>query len=361
MLANMQKQWLFVGGYGETIETFSFEPVTGALSSVALTSGVPASPTFLALDEERKLLFAISEKAGADTPEPGRATAFSVDAASGKLTKLNEVWSGGGNTVSVVPSRSGKTLLTASSSTAEGRVAVIPITGSGALAEPSDSQVAGKNAHGLVQSLDGQFVWVVCRGDEHVAQYRLDEGAGKLSPLPVPSVSLPKPSGPRRMAVHPSLQVAYVILDWAGKIVSYSFGADGQLHELETVSIFPSGKAPKPVTGVMTAAELEVSADGKTLYASTRTPECQSIAILEVGPAGQLTLVANEEARGLIKGPRHFMLSRDNQRMIVANQDNDTLLAFAVNAADGRLTLLGGATPTRVTKPNAVAFGSLRA
>jgi len=361
MLEKTQRQWVFVGGYGTTIETFGFDPATGALASLALTEGVAESPTFLALDAERKLLFAISEKAGADAPEPGRATSFSVDAASGKLTKLSDVWSGGGNTVSVVASRTGKTLLTASSSTAEGRVAVIPVTESGMLAEPSDSQVAGKNAHGLVQSVDGQFVWVVCRGDEHVAQYRFDEGTGQLTALPTPTVSLPKPSGPRRMAVHPSLPVAYVLLDWSGKIVTYRVGADGQLHEPTTVSVFPAGKEPKAATGVMTAAEVEVSADGKTVYASTRTPDCQSIAILKTDPNGQLTLVANEEARGLIKGPRHFMLSRDNRHMIVANQDSNTLLVLAVNATTGLLSLLGTATPTRVKMPNAVAFGSLNA
>lgn len=356
-----QKHWVFVGGYGTTIETFSFDPATGALASLALTEEVPASPTFLALDEERGLLFAISEKAGADAPEPGRATSFSVDAASGKLSRLSEVWSGGGNTVSVVPSRSGKTLLTASSSTAEGRVAVIPVSAEGKLSEPSDSQIAGKNAHGLVQSIDGQFVWVACRGDEHVAQYRLDEAAGKLTALAVPSAPLPKVSGPRRMAVHPTLPVAYVILDWAGTIVSYRFGTDGQLRDPETVSVFPAGKEPKAAVGGMTAAELEVSADGKTLYASTRTADCQSIAVLEVDAAGRLRLVANEEASGLIKGPRHFLLSGDNRHMIVANQDNNTLLVLAVNAGSGALALLGKATPTRVDKPNAVALGTFNA
>lgn len=358
-MQNARKYWVFVGGYGSTIETFSFD--TGAaspLTSVALTDGVAESPTFLAFDEPRKVLYAISEKAGADSPEPGRATAFSVDMASGKLTRINDVWSGGGNTVSVTLSRSGKSLLTASSSTAEGRVAVIPVASDGRLAEPSDSQIAGKNAHGLVQSVDGQFVYVVCRGDEHVAQYRFDEGAGKLTPLATPSVSVPRPSGPRRVVVHPRLPMAYVILDWSGEIVSYSIAADGQLQNPSTLSIFPAGKAPVSKAGTMTAAELEVSADGRTLYASTRTADCQSIAILEVGADGRLTLVANEEANGLICGPRHFLLTGDNQHFVVANQDNDTMLAFSVNAANGALQLLNGAVATRVKKPNAVALAA---
>lgn len=192
-----------------------------------------------------------------------------------------------------------------------------------------------------------------------MAQYRLDEGTGTLMALAVPTVALPKPSGPRRMAVHPTLPVAYVRLDWAGKLVTYGFGADGQLRSPTVVSVFPAGKEPQAATGTMTAAEVEVSADGKTVYASTRTPDCQRIAVLEVDASGQLTLVANELAGGLIQGPRHFMLSRDNRHMIVANQDKDTLLVLAVNAADGRLSLLGTAVPTRVKMPNAVAFGSL--
>lgn len=349
---------MFVGGYGTAIETFRFDPGTG-LASVALTQGVPESPTFLALDARRKLLFAISEKAGPDAPEPGRATAFRIDAASGGLSKVNDVWSGGGNTVSVALSRTGQHLLTASSSTAEGRVAVIPVGEDGRLAEPSDSQIAGRNAHGQAQSVDGRFVYVACRGDEHVAQYGFDEGTGTLRALTPARVSVPRPSGPRRIVVHPTLAVAYLILDWSGEIVTYRISSDGQLVDPVTTSIFPAGKAPRAQAGVMTAADLEVSANGKTLYASTRTPDCQSIAVLQIDARGQLKLSANEYAEGLIHGPRHFVLSPDNRFLFVANQDSDTLLAMTVHPETGRLALLGSAVPTRVSKPNALAFGAL--
>jgi 6-phosphogluconolactonase len=356
----MQKHWVFVGGYGTAIETFAFEPATGALTTTALTEGVAEAPTFLALDADRALLFAVSEKGGADSAEPGRALSFRVDPMTGKLTKLSDVWAGGSNAVFVALSNSGKYLLTASSSTAEGRVAVIPVASDGTLSEPSDSQIAGRNAHGLVQSPSGEFVWVVCRGDELVAQYRLDEVTGKLSALAGPSVSFPSPSGPRHIAAHPTHRVVYALLDWSGEIVTYGYGSDGQLSSPKTVSAFPKGKAPKSVAGTMTAAEIEVSRDGKRVYASTRTSECQSLAVLEVDAAGQLTLVANEAARGLIKGPRHFISSRDNRRMILANQDNDTLLAFSIDETTGLPALMGaGATPTRVNKPNALAFGAL--
>lgn len=354
-----QQHWVFVGGYGTNIETFAFEPASGALTSVALTENVPEAPTFLALDPARQLLFAVSEKGGADAAQPGRALCFSIDAASGRLSKLSDVWAGGSNTVAVSISHSGRYLLTASSSTTEGRVAVIPIAHDGRLAPPSDSQIAGKNAHGLVQSPSGEFVWVVCRGDESVAQYRLDEDAGKLLPLPVSHVFLPAPSGPRHIAAHPQHRVVYVLNDWSGEVVSFRYGADGQLTAPRSLSVFPPGKAPRAEKGTMTAAEIEVSRDGRRVYASTRTPACQSLAVLDVDAEGQLKLVANETGRGLIHGPRHFILSRDNRFLLLANQDSDTLLAFRVDEATGLPSLLGdGATPTRVSKPNALALGA---
>lgn len=358
MMQAKAKTWVFVGGYGTNIETFSFDPDTGALTSSGLTEGVPEAPTFLALDEPRKLLFAISEKGGPDAPQPGRATSFRIDVSTGKLARMSEVSAGGSNTVFVVPSRAGKNLLTASSSTAAGTIAVIPMAEDGTLRAPSDSVVAGKNAHGLVQSPDGQWIWAVCRGDDLIAQYRLDETQGKLTPLGTASVTIvDKPAGPRHIAVHPTLKVVYVLLDWGGKIVTYSYGADGLLSNPRAVSVFPQGKQPTAAAGTQTAAELAVSADGKHVYATTRAANFQSIAILNVANDGQLALAANEQADGMIKGPRHFSLTSDNQHLVLANQDNDTLLVFKVDIGTGKLARLGAPIATKVKMPNAVAIG----
>lgn len=357
-MAQRQKYWVFVGGYGTAIETFAFDPARGALTPAGLTEGVAEAPTFLALDEARGVLFAVSELGGADAAQPGRALSFQVDAGTGELTPLSDVWAGGSNAVHCALTHSGNYLLTASSSTVEGRVAVIPVAPDGTLAEPTDSQIAGKNAHGLVQSPDGQFVWVVCRGDEHVAQYRLDETTGKLSALSVPSVGMAGPAGPRHVAVHPTLRVVYALLDWSGEIACYRYDEQGLLTAMGSVSAFPPGKQPRPVTGTMTAAELEVSRDGRRVYASTRTPDCQSLAVLDVGASGELTLRANEGGAGLIRGPRHFISSRDGRHLLVANQDDDSLLAFRLDEVTGAPALCGNVTtPTRVRKPNALAWG----
>jgi 6-phosphogluconolactonase (cycloisomerase 2 family) len=114
MTQTERQHWLFVGGYGTTIETFGFDEVTGQLSSAALTEGVPEAPTFLALDPRRQVLFAVTELGGADSAQPGRAVSYAIDRATGTLTKLSDVWAGGSNAVFVALSRCGKYLLTAS-------------------------------------------------------------------------------------------------------------------------------------------------------------------------------------------------------------------------------------------------------
>lgn len=194
--------------------------------------------------------------------------------------------------------------------------------------------------------------------DEHVAQYRLDETTGTLSALEVPSVGMTGPAGPRHIAVHPTLRVVYALLDWSGEIACYRYDGQGLLGAQGAVSAFPPGEEPHPVTGTMTAAEIEVSHDGKRVFASTRTPTCQSLAVLDVGASGMLTLRSNERGAGLIRGPRHFISSRDGRHLLVANQDGDSLLVFRLEQGTGTPTLCGAApTPTRINQPNALAWG----
>jgi len=359
-MRNTTRHWLYVGGYGTNIEAFQFHPDSGSLTPTGLTEGVPDSPTFITVDQSTKRLFAISEKGGPDTPQPGRATAFDIDAASGRLSLINEVGAGGSNAVFVAVSRSGRHILTASSSSVAGTAAVLPVAGDGKLSEPSDVVIAGKNAHGLAQSPDGNLVWVSCRGDETVAQYRFDEAAGKLHPLVPPNVALPGPAGPRHVAAHPSKRVVYILGDWSGEIFIYSYGDDGVLVAKKSVSVFPADKQPIAAAGTMTAAELEVSADGKYVYATTRSAALQSIAVLAVASDGDLTLVANEEAGGSIKGPRHFVITPERDHLILANQDTNTLLVFKIDPDNGQLTLVGDIVATKIKMPNALAVASFQ-
>jgi 6-phosphogluconolactonase len=49
-------------------------------------------------------------------------------------------------------------------------------------------------------------------------------------------------------------------------------------------------------------------------------------------------LRANETAGGTIKTPRDFGIDPPGNFLIVANQDGDNLIVFAINPTDGKLT-----------------------
>src|SRR5713226_6658842 len=93
----------YVGTYGENskgIYSFRFDPYSGDLTPIGLAAEV-ANPSFLAIHPNRKFLYAVSEL-GNDGKTNGSVTAFAIDRASGMLTKLNTVSSGGGGSCHLV-------------------------------------------------------------------------------------------------------------------------------------------------------------------------------------------------------------------------------------------------------------------
>ena len=76
------------------------------------------------------------------------------------------------------------------------------------------------------------------------------------------------------------------------------------------------------------------SSDGQFVYASNRGHD--SIAVFKVLGDASLELVEIVSSHGKI--PRDFILSPDNQFLIVAHQDSDNVTVFSRNAENGKLT-----------------------
>ena len=91
------KYWVFLGTYtggkggSKGIYRCELDVATGKLSEPELAAEV-ASPSFLTLRPDGKVLYAVGETGGKDG---GGVFAYTVDAASGKLAKLAESTSGG--------------------------------------------------------------------------------------------------------------------------------------------------------------------------------------------------------------------------------------------------------------------------
>jgi len=82
-------------------------------------------------------------------------------------------------------------------------------------------------------------------------------------------------------------------------------------------------------------AEIQISNDGNFVYGSNRGHH--SIAIFKVEKdSGKLEFIKIENVRG--KTPRHFILTEDDQWLIVANQDSHNLVVFKRDKSTGLLT-----------------------
>src|SRR5687767_2019980 len=79
----------------------------GKLTPLGLVAETP-NPSFLAVHRNKKFLYAVNER-----DNGGTVTAFSINARTGKLTKLNDQPSHGAGPCHVIVDQSGKTVMVA--------------------------------------------------------------------------------------------------------------------------------------------------------------------------------------------------------------------------------------------------------
>jgi 6-phosphogluconolactonase len=177
------------------------------------------------------------------------------------------------------------------------------------------------------------------RFKESALAFRLDGTSGKLTPNDPPFVATREGAGPRHIAFHPTLPLAYVIDELDSTITTYRY--DPGHGSLQPVQVVPT--VPPNFTANNTGAEVAVAPSGHFVYGSNRGHD--SIAIFAVDHAqGTLTPVGWEPTQG--KTPRFFTLDPTASFLYAANQDSDTIVAFRVNQATGRLKPTGQVVKT---------------
>lgn len=325
-----QRLIAYVSGYGPDIAWLDFDPAAGRLTPVGALAAMQGAPSFLALTQSH--VYAVSESAS-------RAAAYAIDPASGALRYVNDVDSGGDGPAHIAVDRSGAFVLVANYG--DGTAAVLPIRGDGGLAAASQIVTAGANAHMVL--LEDQAAFIPCKGADYVAQYRFADGTLE----PAGNVPTASGAGPRHLAFAPDGAHAYLINENDSTLTVLAF-AGGQLTPLQTVSTRAAGAA-----GANTGAEVWVHPSGRTVYASNRGDD--NIAVF--GIAGdRVTLVGHVSTEG--KTPRDFVIDPTGRWLLAANQDSNTVVTFAIDAATGMLTRTASLAATR---PSFIGFVALPA
>lgn len=354
-------------GNGRGIHVFRVDRRSGALTPAGVVES-GTSPSCLAVNADGSRLYSANETDRANAAGEGTVSAFAIDRASGALTLLNSVRSGGAGPTYVSLHPSGRFLLVANYF--GGSVAVLPVLADGRLGEASDVKVdAGEigptrarhappgsfafsghdrtHAHMIEADPSGDFVLHVDLGLDRIYVWRFDSEKGRLTPHEPAWVSLPPGDGPRHFAFHPNGRWFYSIQEEGSTVVLFDYAA-GKLSARQTISSLPPGYA-----GSNFCSEILVSPDGRFVYAGNRLHD--SIGIFAVGDDGTLRHVADEWTRG--NYPRSFSFAPGGGFLYVCNQRADHVTVFRVDKASGRLEFTGQFVP--VGNPSHLVFVDL--
>src|SRR5215470_4737831 len=250
-------------GHGGGINVYRVDLTSGALSHEQLIEIV--NPSFLALDRAQRFLYSIH----ADLDE---VSAYAINKQTGRITALNRQSCGGKNPVHLSIDPTGRWIITANYTA--GSVGVVPIQQDGTLGpradlvtlqgEPGPDRVrqASSHPHEAVFDPGGRFLAVPDLGLDRIFVFRLDAASGKLAPNDPPFVATRRRAGPRHIAFHPEMPLAYVINELDSTVVTYRF--DPQRGSLHAIQILPS--TPSSYTGELSSAEIAVAPNGRFVY-----------------------------------------------------------------------------------------------
>jgi 6-phosphogluconolactonase len=177
------------------------------------------------------------------------------------------------------------------------------------------------------------WVFIPDLGENAIFQYRWDAEERKLTRETW--IGFEAGSGPRHMAMHPSLDICYVSNELFNTVcVAKLDASDPEAIKPRLVPIQYESTIDNR-ENVSYVSEIKLSPDARFLYVSNRGDN--SLAIFRVLPDGRL------ERTGLVptggKFPRHFAITSDGKAVIVANQDSGHVRVLARDVETGALEM----------------------
>jgi len=340
---------IFVGTYtnkdgaSQGIYAVHFDPATGEFTGLMLAAAT-SNPTFLEMNPNGRVLYAVGENDTVNGKPGGGAVAFNFDPATGKLSPLNAEPTGGLGCAHLKADATGRTLILASYN--GGDVTAFPLDATGRIGAhtsrvfqtgklgPNTARQDKPHPHSITISPDNRFAYVCDLGLDKIFRYQLDAATATLTPGGE-TASLPG-AGPRHSKFSTDGKFFYVVNELNGTVASYACNpATGELAPLQSVATLPAD-----FKGENTCAEIRLSSDGRFVYASNRGHD--SIAVFARDRTkGTLTLIEIVPCGG--KHPRNFNLTPDGNWLICASRDTNNLVSFRIDQKTGRLTPSGHA------------------
>lgn len=334
----------YTSGVSQGIYLSEFDSRSGSLSKPELVAET-RNPSFLALHPNGNFLYAVGEVNDAQGKRAGAVNAYARDAATGKLTALNQETSGGLGPCHVSVDASGKCVLVANYGS--GSIAALPIENDGSLAAAATTiqhegssvnpkRQTGPHAHFITPSPDNKFALVCDLGLDKILAYELNAPAAKLTPATPAFAKVAPGAGARHLAFSPDGKFAYVVNELNLTVTAFAYDAStAKLTELQTLSALP---ADYTFTERDSGAHILVHPSGKFLYSSNRGHDSIGVFARDL-TTGKLTLIKNASSQGKI--PRNFGIDPTGRWLLAANQNSDSVVVFAVDTDSGQLKPTG--------------------
>jgi 6-phosphogluconolactonase len=353
---------LYVGTYTNSaagskgIYGWRFDAATGTVTSLGLAAETD-SPSWVVVHPNKRFLYAANELPPPEAGGPnGAVTAFSIDAASGKLTQINRVKTNGLAPAHMLVDPKGKWAIVGNYGNGPGSegtsIAVFALSADGRLADtpatlvphvpkpkrldpaappPRNGNPPTSHPHCVLLSPDSRFLLVAEKGFDEIVVYRFDAATGALTPNTVPAVEATKfGAAPRHLAFGKNGKFLYVCYEAGRAVATYAYDAGkGALTPLDTQSTLPPDA---PQTG--SCAEIDVHPDGSYLYVSNRGHN--SLALFTIDQTkGTLTFKDTFPVGGT---PRNFKIDPTGNYLFAEGQNTGVTVLFKIDRPTGMLT-----------------------
>jgi 6-phosphogluconolactonase len=329
---------LLIGTYtnkcdSKGIYVYEFDTKTAEFNFLNATENV-INPSYLSVSADNKVLYAVNEYGAEST-----ISSFKFDISSAKLDLLNKQKAEGLDPCHIISDD--KNVITANYSS--GNISVFGKNTDGSLTEAKQlvqhygdglnaQRQKSPHAHMVYFSPDKNFVLATDLGNDKVYSYVYNPQATSEILKIKDTISVKAGGGPRHLTFSKDGKFVYLLQELDGKIIIYSY-SDGNLKEIDAATI-----VSKDFKGIIGAADIHISPDGKFLYATNRGT-ANNISIFKILKSGTLEWLGQTSTLG--KTPRNFAIDPSGNFLLVANQNSNDVVIFKRNKKTGDITDTG--------------------